>query len=189
MINLEKTLIDEIRRRISAHHQLYDNLPVKAELWEHICHKVFGDEGWKPFNHSTNNDIRTNIEGMKVPSLKGGIIKDNILKFSSHRTTKHKSLEDKIKFLDSVEYDSFLFLARRDDGKIGEYVVCHMPSKTWKYSELEWSVNVNKKGFESGWSATSSDKKISLKIEKSMSHQLWIDVDMSLVTIITEIFI
>jgi hypothetical protein len=68
-----------------------------------------------------------------------------------------------------------------------------MPSKLWKFSDLKWEhiigVRGKNTGKQQGWKSTSNDGKVSLKIQFSMSNQLWIDIDLSLITIIKEIFI
>jgi hypothetical protein len=68
-----------------------------------------------------------------------------------------------------------------------------MCSKKWKYSELNWEpiigIKARSKGKQIGWKGEGLDGKLNVKIMFSMSNQLWIDVDMSLITIVKEIFI
>jgi hypothetical protein len=177
---------------IRKHHELYPTLPIKAEYWESIASSSLGCIGWVPNNHNPNEDLNTEHEGLKKPSLKSGIIKGNILNFSSHRMSKYSTLDEMIEFLDNRTYDSFLFLSR--DEKINnKYIICHMSSKLWKYSEFNWKpkVGVRKgtKGKQTGWIGVSQDGSVSVQINFKMSNQLWVDVNLNLITIIKEIFI
>jgi hypothetical protein len=188
----KESVLSSFESKIKKHHELYPNLEVKDVYWESIVADSFGVTDWKAHNHNPNGDLKIRINGLIEPSLKSGKIENNILKFSSHRMSKFTELDEMLNFLDTRTYDSYLFLARPESGDLN-YSVCYMPSKTWKYSELRWNPTFSqkgkKKGKQSGWYGVSNDGKIKCKIVFSMSSQLWVDVDMSLITLVKEIFI
>lgn len=185
-------VLQSFEDRIRKHHELYPTLYIKAEYWESIASSSLGSIGWVPNNHNPNEDLNTKHDGLKKPSLKSGVIKGDILNFSSHRMSKYNTLDEMIEFLDNRTYDSFLFLSR--DEKINnKYLICYMSSKLWKYSEFNWKpkVGVRKgtKGNQTGWIGVSQDGSVSVQINFKMSNQLWVDVNLNLITIIKEILI
>jgi hypothetical protein len=194
---MEKIFTEQVLQsfedNIKKHHELYPiPLYVKAEYWESIASSSLGTVGWIPNNHNPNEDLKTKFEGLKEPSLKSGVIKEGVLNFSSHRMSKYETLDEMIEFLENRTYDSFLFLSRDEKIK-NKYLICYMPSKLLKYSEFDWKekVGVRKgtKGKQTGWTGISSDRNISVQINFKMSNQLWVDVNLSLITIVKEIFI
>lgn len=194
---MEKIFTEQIKQsfedKIKKHHELYPiPLYIRAEYWEYIVSSVFKVPNWIANNHNPNEDMNTEHNGMEKPSLKSGVIKQDIINFSSHRMSQYNTLDEMIEFLDNRTYDSFLFLAR--DEKIeNKYLICYMPSKLWKYSEFNWKpiIGIQKrtKGKQMGWNGVSQDGNVSVNIRFSMSNQLWLDVNRNLLTIIQEIVI
>jgi len=188
-----KNLLKLFEEKILQHHKLYPEIPIKAEYWECIAKNCLGVKNWIPNNHNPNEDLVTEHVGLKKPSLKSGIICGSRMVFSSHRMSKFDNITEMLDFLDSRTYDSYLFLARNEGENFQKYSICYMPSKLWKFSDLKWEhiigVRGKNTGKQQGWKSTSNDGKVSLKIQFSMSNQLWIDIDLSLITIIKEIFI
>lgn len=189
---LKNSVIKSIEEKLKKHHELYPNIPVKAEYWESIASQSLNVLDWVPNNHNPNEDFKSTIEGLLEPSLKAGTINGQILKFSSHRMSKFSELKDMIQYLDSRTYDSFLFLAKKEN-ELGKYYLCYMPSKLWKYSDLLWTpkmgVKEKCKGIQQGWKGEGLDGKVNVQISFKMSSQLWVDVDLSLITILKEILI
>jgi hypothetical protein len=194
---MEKIFTEQVLQsfedRIKKHHELYPiPLYIKAEYWESIASSSLDADGWIPNNHNPNEDLKTEHEGLKEPSLKSGIIKGNTLNFSSHRMSKYGTLDEMIEFLETRTYDSFLFLARDEQIK-NKYLICYMPSKLWKYSEFNWEAKVGvrkgNEGKQTGWVGVSQDGNVSVQINFKMSNQLWVDVNLNLITIVKEIFI
>jgi hypothetical protein len=175
----------KLGEKIQKHSELYPNLPLKAEQFESLFSEVFGTD-WVPNNHNTNEDMTTVIEGMERPSLKSGPQKDGSVKISSHRTTTHKTLQEKIKFLDSRTYDSYVCLSRPDKKKTHKYQLLYLPKSVIKFDSLIWIDTYNKKGISSGWKGKSSDNLIEVDIVKSMSDQVWIKINMKLLTVLAE---
>jgi hypothetical protein len=106
--------------------------------------------------------------------------------------SKYGTLDEMIEFLETRTYDSFLFLARDEQIK-NKYLICYMPSKLWKYSEFNWEAKVGvrkgNEGKQTGWVGVSQDGNVSAQINFKMSNQLWVDVNLNLITIVKEIFI
>jgi hypothetical protein len=182
---ITEAAIEKLGEKIQKHSELYPNLPVKAEQFESLFSDVFETE-WVPNNHNTNEDMTTVIEGMERPSLKSGLGKDGSVKISSHRTTTHKTLQEKIKFLDSRTYDSYVCLSRPDKKKTHKYQLLYLPKSVIKFDSLIWIDTYNKKGISSGWKGKSSDNLIEVDIVKSMSDQVWIKINMKLLTVLAE---
>jgi len=178
--------LDLIGDKISGHANLYHNIPIKAEYWESIVSSTLGVD-WTPNNHNTNRDLVTPIQNMSKPSLKSGIIKKGFLIISSHRTTEHKTLDDKIQFLKSRDLDSYLCLSRTFKGKIThKYKLIYFNKNIIDWDSFLWVDTYNKKGEHSGYLGTNPTKTIIIKIHLSMSHQVWVEIDMNLVTILRE---
>jgi hypothetical protein len=187
-------VLESFEDKIKEHHQLYPNIPVKAEYWESIASQSLNVVGWVVNNHNPNEDFNTEIKGLLNPSLKAGIWNGDVLKFSSHRMSKFNELSQMVNFLDNRDYDSYLFLSRKKNKSFGyHYLVCYMKSKQWKYSELVWTpifgVRKNTQGKQQGWKGEGLDGKLTVTINFKMSNQLWVEVDTNLITIVKEIFI
>jgi hypothetical protein len=183
MIN--ETSLDNLDQGIRGHIQLYPKLSVKAEQFESLFAGAIGSDGWIPYNHNPGSDMDTEHVGMMKPSLKSGILHNGFLTISSHRTTKYKTLEEKIIFLRSVDNDSYVCLARPKES-LHNYKLIYFPKSVIDYTTLEWENIFNKKGEFSSWYGYNEDSTIKVKIVKSMSDQVWIDIHESLITILKE---
>lgn len=191
---LQEHILDSFEKKLRLHHELYPEIPVRAEYWESIASETLDVDDWVVNNHNPNEDFKTNIPGLLKPSLKSGVIENEVLKFSSHRMSEFSELSDMLNFLDSRDYDSHLFLSRKTHDEYNyHYLVGYMSSNLWKYSELNWfpifGVRGKTKDKQQGWRGEGLDGKVKVKIQFKMSNQLWVDVDVSLITIIKEIFI
>jgi hypothetical protein len=191
---ISEDLIKSFETQINKHHEIY-RIPIKAEAWEDLADKVLNDNksDFIPFNHSTGSDINFKI-GEKTfnPNLKSGVISEGVLTFSSHRLSRFKTLEEKLEFLNNVEYDSYLFLSRISGTNWDkEYHIFYLNKDLIDFKKLNWVEYIGKKGKYkdevSGWVGTSDDQKIKCKIIKTLSHQLWIEIDISLVHLVTKI--
>jgi hypothetical protein len=180
---LSESQLNRFGNKITQHIELYPKLPLKAENFESILATIL-DANWKPNNHSPNEDMITNIDNINKPSCKAGIIDGEFLTISSHRTTKYKKLEDKIKFLDTRDYDSYLCLARPKNGKTHEYMLIYFDKKIINYNSLIWKDTYDKKNNHKGWEGTNIDKTIQISIIKSMSDQVWIKINKNLIKVL-----
>lgn len=183
---IPENVLDLIGDKIYRHAKLYYNIPIKAEYFESIVSTSLECD-WKPMNHNPNQDMETQIPNMLRPSLKAGVVKNGFLHFSSHRTTEHQTLQDKIDFLNSREYDSYLCLTRdKESNKIHKYKLVYFPKHLIDWNSIQWIDTYSKKGKHSGYHGTNPDGTVRAKIVFSMSHQVWIDIDMNLTTILKE---
>ena len=172
-------LINTIRRKLAAHHELYSMAP-KAEYWEELLHRSLAEVGvstdWKAdSNHGSGKDM-TVVEsswdnvGERI-SCKTGQIKDGKLCISGSRLTKHKTLQEKIGFLSDKKEDSYVLLSKEKGCDDNHYKLIMFPSSALDYGNAQWSVighnkhgNPNYFGEGRGFFA---------KIQASMSDQLW----------------
>ena len=177
--------LNKFEELLSQHQQLYPSLPVKAEQFESLFAQITSAD-WSPNNHNVGEDMVTNIVGMKKPSLKSGVIKDGYLNISSHRTSKFKTLREKIDFLKTREYDSYVCLSRPDKNKAHKYKLIYFEKNIIDYDSLSWVDTYNKNGIHSGWCGESKDKKIKVNIIKSMSHQVWVSLSIDKIKVLRE---
>jgi len=169
MIN--QKVIDEIRRRINLHHELYDT-KVSSTFWEEIYSKSLaacGEENdWKPDNsHRKGMDVEKK-DGFKI-SCKSGTIegkKEPRLVVSSHRTTTYNTIEEKVKFLSENHQDLIISLV-----EIGEKRYKIFIYESPDVSSLNWCET------KSGWAA---ENELGLyKIQRKMSDQFWFEYKLS----------
>ena len=154
--------------------------PLKAEILEEQIHNAMKENNllseWDAGSHKQGADIDVEdfafsvksgkIEGVRVPKLS----------ISSHRTTKYKTLPEKIDFIDGKgkNYDAYFVLARQEDEKNRKrkYTALCIDADFIKASSQTWSQT------NSGWQ-TSWNNGIHMKIQKAMSDQLWIYIEQS----------
>jgi hypothetical protein len=175
---LIKNVVEEIKQRLNKHHELYE-FPVKAELWENTLAnslKACGaDTDWKPDGgHGSGKDMTILSSGERI-SCKSGQLTGNNCKFNGSRTTKHKTLKEKLEFLSTPKDDVYFLLARsKKEWKHGQrnYYLVTFPSKILNYNHHQWTKKYNKRTAKhNGWSMVGEmfDALISI----AMSHQLW----------------
>lgn len=181
---IQKEALNRLGENIQKHISLYPKLSVKAEQFESLFACATGSD-WKPYNHNPGSDMNTTIDKIRTPSLKSGVLKKGYLVISSHRTTKYRDLQEKINFLCSTDYDSYICLARPNN-KVHDYKLVYFTKSLIDFRNLNWSVTQDKKRNPSGWSACNNDGTIKVNIHKSMSDQVWIEIHESLITIIEQ---
>lgn len=183
---MSETELDLIGEKISQLAKLAPGIPVQAGYFESIISQTL-DCNWKPMNHNPNHDLETQICNMMKPSLKSGVEKNGFLEISSHRTTKYPTLQEKIEFLNSREYDSYLCLTRENKSKkTHKYKLVYFPKQIIDWNFIQWIDTYNKKGEHTGYHGTNAEGSVRAKIVFSMSDQVWIDIDMNLTTILRE---
>ena len=147
MKKINKNLIKSIEKRLKIHHELYSQ-PVKAEQWEEILVQSIRENGntasWDPGSHKIGEDISTDIFG-RISCKSGSLsIKKKgpeVINISGSRTTKHKTLEDKINHLSKSHDDYYFCLAKyKKDINSGEYryYLITFSSTLIKPSNLKW---------------------------------------------------
>jgi hypothetical protein len=172
-------MIQEIKTKLKQHHELY-RFPVKAELWEDIFDQVInsGSLGWDMGNHNVGTDVVSKSDGIRYQNKAGNIdLKNGTITWSGHRTTKHKTIEEKISFISENHCDKYVMLARNSkewERGIKKYYLLTFDSSLIDYSKLEWNEYVSKDGDKiAGWSGKNENLPYSAKITKTMSDQLW----------------
>jgi hypothetical protein len=176
MIN-SKTL-KQVKEKLKIHHTLY-RFPVKAELWEDIFDQcINGDcSDWIPGGHDVGTDVLCETTGTRYQNKGGEVnLKKGTITWSGHRTTSHRTINDKIKFISQKHCDEYVMLARNkkewvNGNKI--YYLINFNSSLIDYSKLNWSETYSKKGKLSGWVGKNDKLPYSAKISLSMSAQLW----------------
>jgi hypothetical protein len=183
---LSENILNLIGNKISQHVELYPKIQIKAEYFESIVSSSLGCD-WNPMNHNPNQDLETQVTNMKKPQLKSGVIKNGFLTLSSHRTTKHPSLKSKIEFLSSRDYDSYLCFSRdHNTKKTHKYKLVYFDKGVIDWNSMVWVDTYDKKGKHSGYYGTTPNGSVKSKIVFNMSHQVWIEINMSLTTILRE---
>jgi len=183
-----KQLSEKITQKLKQHHQLY-RFPCKAEQWEDIFDQCINSKSsnWVGGGHSVGADvISENSKIFKKNSRfqnKSGELnlKKGIVKWNGHRTTKHKTLDEKIKFISTNHYDYYVMLARdKKEWKCGKkiYYLIIFDSNKIDYSSLEWSEKYGRNQNFTGYKGIGNNN-YSAEISKSMSDQLWTTANLS----------
>ena len=152
---------EQIRSQVEAWNN-FSRFPLKGELWEERLSLGLAHAGhptdWEPDgNHKPGVDLT--IVGQEISfSCKSGKLKNGVLSISSYRTTKQKTLQEKLDYHESKEakpFSHYAVLVRTADDK---KQICLIIEK-------------------------GSSKSIDMKIQKAMSDQFWYYLDWeSLVT-------
>jgi len=158
----------------------FSMFPLKGELWEERLANAFADAGisndWKPDgNHKPGVDFGLDDKPFSY-SCKSGVLKNGILSISSYRTTKYKTLSEKLDYHDSPTakpFTHYAVLVRDMDNK--EQVCIFIDKDYISAQSLSWhpttSTKGKNKGKVNGWAGSSES--ITMKIQKSMSDQFW----------------
>jgi len=168
-------LAKTIETRIKRYHKDF-SLPMMAELWEETLVRSMEDIGLKPEwdndrSHKVGEDIKEETFGRI--SCKSGSLTKNGVKFNGSRTTKFKTIDEKIEFLSESHDDVYFLLAKNVKDmkeKNFKYKLVVFDSSEVKVNKLIWEEKISKNGNLSGWKGTGS---FDAEINRSMSDQLW----------------
>jgi hypothetical protein len=172
-----------LEKRIKRYHTDF-SLPLMAEFWEEVLTRSLEDIGLKPEwdngrSHKVGEDIFEESIG-RISCKSGSIVKGSVT-LNGSRTTRYKTLEEKLEFLSS-SHDDVYFLLAKDKNDIKEknykYKVLVFPSSTIKVDTLKWEET------KGGWKGTGD---FSARISRSMSAQLWTTLPLEKVEHILEI--
>ena len=166
-------MVEIITQKITKHHELY-SLPVLGEYWEELLHQAFVQSGqksdWQPNrSHAIGKDIHHEEHG-RISCKSGEYnIKKKILRINGSRTTKYKTLEEKIKFLSENKDDVYYCLARnKKEWKDGlrKYYLFIFKSDILNLGEQQWEET------RGGWKCAC--EKYEANISRATSDQLWV---------------
>ena len=166
------------------HHQLYQTLTIKDKYWECILAQSFIDANficnWNPESHEAGRDI--SVDGLKYKriSCKSGTWsylkrKKRLgqLNISSYRTTKYKTIEEKLKYIDSDHEDIIYSLSSTFFKSKKKYILTIFTPP--KFKKLTWEMHTSKKN-RIDYKSTKLDGVIA-KINSTQSDQLWYKLD------------
>ena len=179
---IKPKILKKIEEKIKLHHTLY-RFPVKAELWEDIFDQSINGNisNWNVGGHDVGTDVICESIGTRYQNKSGDInLNKGTITWSGHRTTSHKTIKEKVKFISQNHCDEYVMLGRNKkewNGGIKSYYLINFDSSLIDYSKLKWSETYSKKGKLTGWVGLNDELPYSAKISLSMSAQLWTECD------------
>ena len=120
-----KLLIAKIFKKLKLHHTLY-RFPVKAEYWEDIWDQCINSNGsnWIGGSHTSGPDTIDEKSNITYQN-KSGIIKDNHVKITSHRTKNAgPTIEEKLNFICKIIVTNMYYY--QEMKKIGKIILNHI---------------------------------------------------------------
>jgi len=180
---MNKNLAAAIETRIKRYHEDF-SLPLMAEQWEEVLTRSLKDVGLTPEwendrSHKVGEDIYEKSIG-RISCKSGSLEKSSVI-FNGSRTTKFKTLDEKLEFLSS-SHDDYYFMLAKDKKDIKKknfkYKVLVFPSTACKANSLKWEET------KGGWKGTGD---FSAVISRSMSDQLWTTLPLEKVDHVFEI--
>ena len=184
------TLISQMRDKLKLHHSLY-RTPIKDVYLEDIWDQCINPNGstWKPCGHQSGADTILENQGVSesYQNKSGQLLKNKTqVKISSHRTSKYKTIEEKVKFISEKHCDKYVLLSRDEkewaQGKRIYYLMI-FDSALFDFQSLTWNAKTitrgEKKGQENGsFVGTKENGRFSAEIQSaSTSNQLWVTAD------------
>jgi len=127
-------------------------------------------------SHKKGADISTELENYSIKSSK---LDKGKLNISSFRLTRFEDdLNKMTNFIDNdgKNFDKYFVLARNENNEQINYSFYILPADIFTATNMVWVETKNKKNKITGWNTINNDV-IKLKIVKSMSNQLWIEID------------
>jgi hypothetical protein len=175
-----KQLIEE---QLLLHYNLYPLLPCNDKHWEHIEYNAFKAIGlkpqWLPNSHQQGMDIELN--GIRISNKSGKEIKlktksRHTMHYSSFRTQKHRTLEEKINFISKYHEDVIHFMCNKENELAIEYKIMSIDANKINFRDLTWGSRDSSQDLH-GLHKTNHE--FFAKISYSTSHQLWVDIPWS----------
>lgn len=134
------------------------------------------DHIYESGSHKKGGDISTELENFSIKSSK---LDKGVLNISSFRLTRFgDDLDKMINFIDNdgKNFDKYFVLARNESSEQINYYFYVIPANIFSATNMKWVETKNKNNKISGWN-TVDNKNVKLKIHKSMSNQLWIEIN------------
>jgi hypothetical protein len=187
-------MIKELKEKITQHHLLY-RCPVHGPFWEDIFDQVINsdDLNWNMGSHTPGPDVVCSSTRTRYQNKSGTVdLKKNTLEWSGHRTTKYKSLDEKLQFLSQIRYDKYAMLARANPEwkkKLQRYYFIIFDSSLIDYSKLNWTEVFDKNANVSGWYGSHPELAYTAKINMGLADQVWTTAQISHLGKLEPIFI
>jgi hypothetical protein len=127
-------------------------------------------------SHKKGSDMETEFGKVSVKS--SGTKSKLSASISSFRMTRFKDdIQNMLNFIDGEgkNFDLYFVLFREETKSKTKYIFYILPSDIFSATSMKWVESFNKKGTLSGWKTVDNDN-ITLKIQKNMSNQLWIEL-------------
>lgn len=176
-------LITEIQRYLKSHADLVNgHISVSGEYWELILKQSYEAINysceWKSGSHKSGTDVTVLSPLIRYPeiSCKAGEIKlDSIgkpktLNLSSFRTTRFKTLQEKIEFIGRDHEDIIYSLSSSLLNSHRKYVLTVLLPPNEIFTRMTW------KETDNGDYYADETEYITAKITQSQSGQLWYNV-------------
>lgn len=163
--------IDTFFRRVQEFNNLSPGAPLKGEFFEHqfylsCIREKYTVTDYKFGSHKSGPDMIVNNNKI---SCKGGTLTSNSYKFSGSRTTSSKTLEEKLKFVTTLEEDYIIGLIStvNDFSPTIDYQLLLVDASKLKFNSLTWEK------FDNKMTGTGAFK---AEFIFTMSDQLWVEV-------------
>lgn len=190
---IKSTLNTHFIETLSGFHCISKE-PLKESRWEDINLEILQSSNYNIFNtssgsHKSGCDIECDMGNL---SNKTGIIEKNVVSISSYRLTtvcnnkNNGNINNIISEINkrSDNFDYYSLLAREEiKDKFGDKIkfkykwyLIPKTSDIFNPINYKWDKRVNKKNIVNGWK-TSNYKKCNMKINFSMSSQLWLHIN------------
>lgn len=170
------TMNNELIKNVTYLIQVYSKysaVPIEGLTWEFISYcafrKTYGNCEWNVGSHKEGSDISVKINGKKINiSVKTNRADGKKASISSYRTTRYKTLKEKIEFIKETNssFNYYFLLLKNMTSQVVTYDIFLIPSNVFSCYDLnKW------KEEEKTW--IYEDDRFKAKITKSMSDQLW----------------
>ncbi len=164
--------------------------PIKGELWEEISVDALKSAGlkvdWEAGSHGSGADIFLPDLNEGISNKSGKITRTKTtgkheLSISSYRTTKYKTLQAKLNFFDGdgKNFKNYLVLTREENKETRKYRVILIDATKVSAKTLKWSKKMSRTGKQTGWFGHDEKLGIKMNIQKAMSDQFWIYLDLN----------
>jgi hypothetical protein len=175
--------VNNIRRSVIGYQSVLQgpHIPIKEATWEFVLQQAAQKSRmkceWTPGSHKPGADITISRKRYSCKTSRIAPNSDNVL-ISSYRLTKTvHGARGPQKFIDEIDnirgnFDFYALLVREQSPStdmISRYSVYQIPAARLKAASLKWDKEPN-----GNWIGVGPD--YIMKIQKSMSYQLWMTV-------------
>lgn len=176
-----KRFINNLRKSVIGYQSVLQgpHIPIKEATWEFVLQQAATKSRmkceWQPGSHKPGADITLSRKRYSCKTSRVTRSSQNVL-ISSYRLTKTvHGARGPQKFIDEIDnvradFDFYALLVREQNDKlISRYSIYQIPAERLKAASLDWEKEAN-----GNWVGVGPD--YVMKIQKSMSYQLWMVV-------------